>query len=41
MAAILIGSITYFVLFVIAAYLIQDYATKDVADSKIKGEYRM
>ncbi len=41
MAAILIGTVCYFILFVVASYLIQDYATKDVIDPKVKNEQRM
>ncbi len=39
--AILVGSIVYFVLFLGASYFIQDYATKDVVDPKVKSEYRV
>ena len=40
MGAILIGTIVYFILFIVASYFIQDYATKDVVDPKVKNEYR-
>ncbi len=40
MAAILIGTIVYFVLYLGSAYLIQNYVTKDVEDAKLKSEYR-
>jgi len=40
MAAIWIGSIVYFIIFVVAAFFIQDKVTKDVNDEKLKSEYR-
>ncbi len=40
MGAILLGSIIFIVIFVVAAFLIQDYATKDVNDPNLKTEYR-
>ncbi len=40
MAAILIGTIIYLVVFVVAAYLIQEKVTRDVNDEKIRSEYR-
>ncbi len=40
MAALLIGTMIYLIVFVIAAYFIQDKATKDVNDQKLRSEYR-
>lgn len=40
MAAILIGTIIYLVIFAIAAYFIQDKVTKQENDEKLKSEYR-
>ena len=40
MGAIMIGTIVYFVIFVIAAFLIQDKVTRDEKDEKLKSEYR-
>jgi len=40
MAALIIGTILYFIIFVIAAYLIQEKVTKDEKDEKLKSEYR-
>lgn len=40
MVAILIGSIVYIVIFVIAAYFITEKVTRDVVDEKQKSEYR-
>ena len=40
MGAIMIGTIVYFVLFVIAAFLIQEKVTRDEKDEKLKSEYR-
>ncbi len=40
MGALLIGTVIFIIIFVIAAYLIQDHATKEANDPKIKNEYR-
>ena len=40
MGALIIGSLVYLVLFIVAAYFIQDRATKDVNDQKLRSEYR-
>lgn len=40
MAAILIGSITFFVLYVVAAYFISDRVTRDEPNEKLRSEYR-
>jgi len=40
MGAILLGSIIFIVIFVVAAYLIQDHVTKEVNDMILKSEYR-
>jgi hypothetical protein len=40
MGALIIGSVIYFAIFLIAAYLIQDKVTKDVNDEKLRSEYR-
>ncbi len=41
MGALLIGTIIYFAIFLVAAYLIQDRVTKDERDEKLRSEYRM
>jgi len=40
MGAILLGTIIYIVIFVVAAFLIQDHVTKQVNDPNLKSEYR-
>ena len=40
MGAILIGTIIYFVIFVVAAFLIQERVTRDEKDEKLRSEYR-
>lgn len=40
MGAILLGSIVFIVLFLVAAFLIQDHVTKEVNDQNLKAEYR-
>jgi hypothetical protein len=40
MGAILIGSIIYLIIFIVAAYLIQEKVTREVSDGKLKSEYR-
>lgn len=40
MGAILLGSIIYIIIFVVAAFLIQDHVTKQVNDPNVKKEYR-
>jgi hypothetical protein len=40
MGALIIGTAIYFVIFLIAAYLIQDKVTKDEKDEKLRSEYR-
>ncbi len=40
MGALLLGSIIFIVIFVVAAFLISDYATKEVNDENLKKEYR-
>lgn len=40
MAAIIIGSVIFIVIFIAAAVLIQNHVTKEVSDEKIKSEYR-
>jgi hypothetical protein len=38
---IIIGTVVFFVLFLIAAYLIMQYSTNGVEDPKLVSEYRM
>jgi hypothetical protein len=40
MLAILIGSVIYIIVFIVAASLITTKVTKDVSDEKLKNEYR-
>ena len=40
MAAIIIGSIVFFVFYVVAAYLISDKVTRDETNEKLRSEYR-
>ncbi len=40
MGALIVGTVIYLIVFVIAAYFIQDKATKDVNDQKLRSEYR-
>jgi len=40
MGAILLGSIVFIVIFLVAAFLIQDHVTKEVNDPNVKSEYR-
>lgn len=40
MGAILMGSLIFVVIFVVAAYLISDHATKQVEEENLKKEYR-
>jgi len=40
MGAILLGTVVYIVIFVVAAYFISDYVTKDVSNPVVKKEYR-
>ena len=40
MGAILIGTLVYLAVFVVAAYLIQERVTRDVNDEKLRSEYR-
>jgi hypothetical protein len=39
MGPILTGTIAYFVIFVVSAWFINDYVTKDVNDANVKKEY--
>ena len=41
MGAILLGSIIYLVIFVVAAFLISEHVAKTVNDPVIKKEYRV
>jgi hypothetical protein len=41
MGAIITGSIIYFIIFVVAAYLIQEKVTRDERDEKLRSEYRV
>ncbi len=40
MGALVIGTIVYLIVFAVAAYFIQEKATRDVNDQKLKSEYR-
>ena len=40
MGAIVIGTIIYFIVFVVAAFLIQEKVTRDEKDEKLRSEYR-
>ena len=40
MGALIVGTVIYLIVFVVAAYFIQDRATKDVNDEKLRSEYR-
>lgn len=40
MGAIFLGTVVYIIIFVVAAYLITDYVTKDVSNAAVKKEYR-
>lgn len=40
MVALIIGTIFYIALFIVAAYFVNERITRDVKDEKIKREYR-
>jgi hypothetical protein len=40
MGALVIGTIIYFIVFVVAAFLIQERVTRDEKDEKLRSEYR-
>jgi phosphotransferase system glucose/maltose/N-acetylglucosamine-specific IIC component len=41
MAAIVIGTILYIIIFFVAAFFIQDYVTKQTNNEKVKSEWRL